>query len=61
MTARRDPSRLLFRLPYGSLVVPHEQLWVFLEDAFWNFLGDGDDGSVVAGLPGAAEAGADGF
>ncbi len=44
-----------------GLVVPHEEFGVFLEDGLGNLLGCGDDGGVVAFLPGFFEPGAEGF
>ncbi len=43
------------------MVKPHEQLWIFFEDVGGDFVGHGDNDSVVALLPSAFEAGADGF
>ena len=43
------------------MVVPHQQLGVFVQHVVGDLAGDLDDGGVVLGLPGAAEAGADGF
>jgi hypothetical protein len=44
-----------------SLVVPHEQLGIFFQDAVGDLIGHGDDDGVVALLPGFLESGADRF
>ena len=44
-----------------GLVVPHEEFGVFLEDGLGNLAGCGDDGGVVAFLPGFFEPGPEGF
>jgi len=43
------------------LVIPHQQLGIFLEDVLGNLPSHGDDGRVVALLPGLFESGADGL
>ncbi|MCK4374400.1 MAG: hypothetical protein KAX19_03690 [Candidatus Brocadiae bacterium] len=52
------PESLLTSCTGDSLVVPHEELGVFLEDVFGDALGHCNDGAVVAVLPAVLEAGA---
>ena len=52
--------RMLFISHSGHrLVVPHEELGIFLKDLVRNFAGHGDDRGVVTLLPGLLEPGAD--
>ncbi len=50
---RKAHPSLLSQCPGASkrLVVPHEELWIFLEDVFGYLVGHGDNGGVIALLP----------